>query len=71
MRARLSATEAQSLRLEDLGTKRDSQYRVAESTLVKQVRAAGTVTKAKLYDPNSANVPSALAPSAGSSGSGN
>jgi carboxyl-terminal processing protease len=61
VRARLSATEAQSLRLEDLGTKRDSQYRVAESTLVKQVRAAGTVTKAKLYDPSSANVPAAVA----------
>ncbi|MEY2748023.1 MAG: hypothetical protein RLZZ168_39 [Cyanobacteriota bacterium] len=60
VRARLSATEAQSLRLEDLGTKRDSQYRVAESTLVKQVRAAGTVTKAKLYDPSSANVPAAV-----------
>ncbi|MFM2123517.1 MAG: hypothetical protein RLZZ589_1954 [Cyanobacteriota bacterium] len=60
VRARLSVTEAQSLRLEDLGTKRDSQYRVAESTLVKQVRAAGTVTKAKLYDPSSANVPAAV-----------
>lgn len=71
VRARLSATEAQSLRLEDLGTKRDSQYRVAESTLVKQVRAAGTVTKAKLYNPNSANVPSALTPGSDSSGSGN
>jgi carboxyl-terminal processing protease len=60
VRARLSATEVQSMRLEDLGTKRDSQYRVAESTLVKQVRAAGTVTKAKLYDPSSANVPAAV-----------
>ena len=60
VRARLSATEAQSLRLEDLGTKRDSQYRLAESTLVKQVRAAGTITKAKLYDPSSANVPAAV-----------
>ncbi|MFM7436053.1 MAG: S41 family peptidase [Vulcanococcus sp.] len=71
VRARLSATEAQTLRLEDLGTKRDSQYRVAESTLVKQVRAAGTVTKAKLYNPNSANVPSALTPGSDNSGSGN
>ncbi|MEY4431450.1 MAG: hypothetical protein RLZZ533_1386 [Cyanobacteriota bacterium] len=60
VRARLTATEAQSMRLEDLGTKRDSQYRVAESTLVKQVKASGTVTKAKLYDPTSANVPAAL-----------
>ncbi|MFM8543525.1 MAG: S41 family peptidase [Vulcanococcus sp.] len=71
VRARLSATEAQTLRLEDLGTKRDSQYRVAESTLVKQVRAAGTVTRAKLYNPNSANVPSALTPGSDNSGSGN
>ena len=60
VRARLTATEAQSMRLEDLGTKRDSQYRVAESTLVKQVKASGSVTKAKLYDPTSANVPAAL-----------
>ena len=60
VRARLTATEAQSMRLEDLGTKRDSQYRVAESTLVKQVKASAAVTKAKLYDPTSANVPAAL-----------
>ena len=60
VRARLTATEAQSMRLEDLGTKRDSQYRVAESTLVKQVKASAAVTKAKLYDPTRANVPAAL-----------
>jgi carboxyl-terminal processing protease len=60
VRARLTQAEAQSLRLEDLGTKRDGQYRVAESTLVKKVSSAGSVTKAKLYDPSSANVPAAL-----------
>ena len=60
VRARLTQAEAQSLRLEDLGTKRDGQYRVAESTLVKKVSLAGSVTKAKLYDPSSANVPAAL-----------
>ena len=60
VRARLTQAEAQSLRLEDLGTKRDGQYRVAESTLVKQVSSAGSVTKAKLYDPSSANMPAAL-----------
>jgi carboxyl-terminal processing protease len=46
--------EAQRLRLEDLGTRKDSQYRVAESTLVKKVRGAGSVTKA--YNPATANV---------------
>ena len=60
VRARLTQAEAQSLRLEELGTKRDGQYRVAESTLMKQVRSAGSVTKAKLYDPSSTNLPSAL-----------
>ena len=60
VRARLTQAEAQSLRLEDLGTKRDGQYRVAESTLMKQVRSARSVTKAKLYDPSSTNLPSAL-----------
>ena len=56
--------EAQRLRLEDLGTRRDSQYRVAESTLVKRVHAAGAVDKA--YNPSSANVKAATssAPSA-------
>ena len=51
--------EAQRLRLEDLGTRKDSQYRVAETTLVKRVRAAGTVEKA--YKPGSANLPAASA----------
>ena len=59
VRAKLTATDAQKLRLEDLGTKRDSQYRVAESTLLKQVKNAGSVTKANLYNPGSANVPAA------------
>jgi len=60
VRAKLTALEAQKLRLEDLGTSKDSQYRVAESTLLKQVKNAGTVTKASLYNPASANVPAAL-----------
>jgi carboxyl-terminal processing protease len=57
---KLSEQDASRLRLEDLGTKKDSQYRVAESTLLKQVRSAGSVTKAKTYNPSSANVPAAL-----------
>ena len=56
----LSGVEAQRLKLEDLGTKKDSQYRVAESTLVKRLRNANSVEKA--YNPRSANVPAALAP---------
>ena len=60
VRAKLTAQEAQKLRLEDLGTAKDSQYRTAESTLLKQVKAANGVTKAKLYNPASANVPAAL-----------
>ena len=48
VRAKLSAAEAQKLRLEDLGTNKDSQYRTSESTLLNQVKAAGGVTKAQL-----------------------
>jgi carboxyl-terminal processing protease len=66
VRAKLTAQEAQKLRLEDLGTSKDSQYRAAESTLLKQVKASNGVTKAKLYNPASANVPAALS-GAGSS----
>ena len=61
VRAKLSAPEIQSLRLEDLGTQKDSQYRVAESTLLKQVKTAGSLTKSRPYNPDSANVPAALA----------
>jgi carboxyl-terminal processing protease len=60
VRAKLTAQEAQKLRLEDLGTAKDSQYRTAESTLLKHVKASNGVTKAKLYNPASANVPAAL-----------
>ena len=60
VRAKLTAQEAQKLRLEDLGTAKDSQYRTAESTLLKQVKGSHGVTKAKLYNPASANVPAAL-----------
>ena len=66
VRAKLTAQEAQKLRLEDLGTSKDSQYRVAESTLLKQVKASNGVTKARLYNPASSNVPAALS-EAGSS----
>ncbi len=58
--AKMTELEAQRLKLEDLGTKKDSQYRVAETTLVKRLRNANSVEKA--YNPRSANVPAALAP---------
>jgi carboxyl-terminal processing protease len=56
--AKMSEQEAQRLKLEDIGTRKDSQYRVAETTLVKKVRAAGTVQKA--FVPGQANLPAAL-----------
>jgi len=57
--AKMTELEAQRLKLEDLGTKKDSQYRVAESALVKRLRSANGVDKA--YNPASANLPAALA----------
>jgi carboxyl-terminal processing protease len=56
--AELSEQDAQKLTIEDLGSKKDSQYRVAESTLMKQLRAVTNLEKA--YQPGSANVPSAV-----------
>jgi len=56
--AKLSEAEVQKLTLEDLGTRKDSQYRVAESTLMKQLRAVAATGRA--YQPGSANVPAAL-----------
>jgi carboxyl-terminal processing protease len=56
--AKMTEQEAQKLTLEDLGSKKDSQYRVAESTLVKQLRTASALQKA--YQPGSANLPAAL-----------
>ena len=67
MPVKLTDLEAQKLRLEDLGTRKDPQYRVAENTLVKKLNALGSQAKAdpaaapKPYNPASANVPAALA----------
>ena len=58
VRVKMTELEAQRLKLEDLGTKKDSQYRVAESTLVKRLRSANGPTQA--YKPDSANLPAAL-----------
>jgi carboxyl-terminal processing protease len=56
---KMTEQEALRLKLEDIGTNRDSQYRVAESTLRKQLKATAVVEKA--YQPGTANLPSALA----------
>ncbi len=65
---KMGEAEAQRLKLEDIGTRKDSQYRAAETTLVKRLRNANTVEKA--YNPASANVPAATSSSAGASSSG-
>jgi carboxyl-terminal processing protease len=63
---KMTALEAQRLKLEDLGTRRDPQYKVAENTLVKQLNSlkASAKTAAKpgvqAYSPTGANLPSAL-----------
>lgn len=55
--AEMTEEEVKSLTLEDLGTKKDSQYRVAETTLIKALNKA---SKGRAYNPNSANLQSAL-----------
>lgn len=58
VKVKMSEAEARRLTLEDLGTRKDSQYRVAETTLSKKVKAAVQVKNA--YNPNSTNLPAAL-----------
>jgi carboxyl-terminal processing protease len=55
---KMSEAEAEKLRIEDLGTRKDSQYRVAESTLVKQLRTMTSLQRP--FQPSGANLPSAL-----------
>ncbi|MFM8276058.1 MAG: S41 family peptidase, partial [Cyanobium sp.] len=50
--------ELKTLKLEDLGTRKDGQYRTAENTLMQQLKKAATVNK--VYVPGSSNVPAAL-----------
>jgi len=63
---KLTALEAQRLKLEDLGTRRDPQYKVAENTLVKQLNTLKASVKTpaepgvQAYSPTGANLPSAL-----------
>jgi carboxyl-terminal processing protease len=58
VQAKLSEQEAKRLQLEDLGTSRDSQYRVAENALVKQLMTTSRLQKP--YKPGTANVPAAV-----------
>ena len=62
VKVKMSEQEAQRLKLEDIGTRKDSQYRVAESTLAKRLRNANTVEKA--YNPTSSILPAATSTSA-------
>ena len=53
----LSEEEIQSLTIEQLGTRKDSQYRTAETTLIKALRSP---ERGQAYRPGSANLQSAL-----------
>ena len=57
MNVKLSDEEIQSLTVEQLGTGEDSQYRAAETTLIKALRSPG---RGQAYQPGSANLRSAL-----------
>jgi len=58
--AKLTEDDAKRLKLEDLGTLKDPQYKSAESTLMQQLRLVGS-NAAPSYKPGSSNVPAALA----------
>ena len=55
----MSEKGIESLQLEDLGTKKDSQYRTAETTLLRAIKAAN---QTQTYKPGGANLKSALQP---------
>ena len=53
----MSEKEIESLQLEDLGTNKDSQYRTAETTLLRAIKATN---QTQTYKPGQANLQSAL-----------
>jgi carboxyl-terminal processing protease len=55
---KLTDKELKTLKLEDLGTRKDGQYRAAENTLMQQVKKNSVVNNA--YVPGSSNLPAAL-----------
>ena len=57
VRATMTEEEIRSITADDFGTGRDSQYRVAETTLI---RILGQASAGQTYDPTSANLLSAL-----------
>jgi carboxyl-terminal processing protease len=56
--AKLTENELKTLKLEDLGTRKDGQYRTAENTLIQQIKTNSVINNA--YIPGSANLPAAL-----------
>jgi len=56
---KLTEDDAKRLKLEDLGTSKDPQYKTAESTLMMQLRMVGSKA-GHVYQPGTANVPAAL-----------
>ena len=59
--AKLTADDAKNLKFDQLGTKSDPQYKVAETALVKQLNAANSeIIKSKVFNPNTTNLPAAL-----------
>ena len=57
--AEMSEEEVKNLTLEDLGTNKDSQYRIAETTLIRVIEKVG---QGRAFDPSSTNLQSALQP---------
>lgn len=59
--AKLTDDDAKNLKFDQLGTKSDPQYKVAETALSKQLNAASSeIIKAKAFNPNTTNLPAAL-----------
>lgn len=59
--SKLTEDDAKNLKFDQLGTKNDPQYKVAETALSKQLNAANSeIIKAKVFNPNTTNLPSAL-----------
>ena len=59
--AKLTEDDAKNLKFDQLGTKNDPQYKVAETALSKQLNAASSeIIKAKAFNPNTTNLTAAL-----------
>ena len=59
--AKLTEDDAKNLKFDQLGTKNDPQYKVAETALSKQLNAASSeIIKAKAFNPYTTNLPAAL-----------